>query len=250
MDEVSSNTSRRPVISFEEAMQNAMLRKSNVNQAHTPSKYRVEVYLKIPFVAETENRSSFTPKAFDVTAAHRHNNGNQEAYQHPHLPFEGRTTAQDTYVAHPIQKAQQSPSMTVPTYQPVKTTFHGRSHYQVAGVPLMSLPCMMLVRIVLTSPIPLHRRLSLPRRLTTPNYRNKRATLSPRLTFLSRASTAIAPTTRNTRSAFRRNPASAFARIRAAPSACRPTPRNSNELTSTLASARCRARPNKRAQNA
>jgi hypothetical protein len=143
MDEVSSNTSRRPVISFEEAMQNAMQRKSNVNQAHTPSKYRVEVYLKIPFVAETENRSMFTPKAFDVTAAHRHNNGNQEAYQHPHVPFEGRTTTQDTYVAHPIQKAHQSPSMTVPTYQPVKTPFNGRSHYQVAGVPLMLPTCMM-----------------------------------------------------------------------------------------------------------
>jgi hypothetical protein len=119
------------VISFEEAMQNAISRKSSVNQAQTPSKYRVEVYLKIPFVAETEQRSMFTSKAYDVTSAHRHNIGNQEAYQLPHVPFEGRTTTQDTYIAHPIKKAHPSPSMTVPSYQPVKTPFHGKSHYQV-----------------------------------------------------------------------------------------------------------------------
>jgi hypothetical protein len=150
MDDVSSETSKRPVMSFDEAMQNAMFRKNTPQKSITPSKYRVEVYLKTPFQAETEHRSSFTPKPLDTSPSTRLYSGH-EAYQQPRVPFEGTTTNRETYVPHPIQRAGPlAQSMTTPSYEPVKTPFYGKSHYKVSQLPLIAEKHVVSLRPMLT----------------------------------------------------------------------------------------------------
>ena len=204
MDDVSFSTSKRPVMSFDEAMQNAVTRKPFVQQVSTtPSKYRVEVYLKIPFEAETEHRSSFTPKALDTSPSNRIY-GAHEAYQHPRVPFEGTTTNRETYVPHPIQRAEPpAQSMTTPSYEPVKTPFYGRSHYKVRPI---NNPSTRIADYICENQAGTPH--SLPRGGRRPSHLRRRtksgsrsfAGPPPRHPSLSRASAVTASTTRHTRS--------------------------------------------------